>query len=134
MAAYFAALPGGLSLDFVFTRAAAIQLLDGLSPGDVHWHRMGTLIGDTVLPLAYGTATMLAILRYARGGLRIALAVMIFAGVGLDFLENALHIELLRGDLDVLGTHIFVTWAKFTLVVPPIVYGLVNWLFDWRQG
>ncbi len=131
MAVYFSALPGGVSLDFMFTQRMIFSALETFTPADVQWHIWGTIIGDSVLPLAYGTVTVLAILRYGRGRWKTALLALIMLGVAFDFLENALHMPLLRGDVSGVGVHIMATCAKFACILPPMLYGLINWA---REG
>lgn len=115
---------GGALLDFQLTGSAAREVLSAMSTGQREVHAWATLLGDTAYPAAYGAFFGGLIARFG-GAWRVWLAAPLLAGVGLDFVENAVQALALIGAVDLLDIKTLVTPAKFALVIAGIAAALI---------
>ncbi len=134
---YFAFLTPGLSLDFTLSKGHLIAVMSAYTAEDIQWHRFGTAVLDSALPVAYTLAGLFALRRYAQGTLRLVFSGMLLAGMSVDFWENAMNLQMLSGDFSQVDAHVWATRAKFVLLLPPLGWALVQWLREAsarRQG
>ncbi len=125
-AIFFAQMPTGRGLDFVFTIKGLKATLGEFSANDIARHEFGTRVLDTALPIAYGIAATLAIFRYFSGRKKRVLILLLIIAILADFTENYFNIALLNGG-DQFGVHVMLTWVKFGALTPPIAMALSAW-------
>ena len=107
---------GGTLLDAQMTAAAARETLLIMTADQKSAHFWGTVVADTVYPLAYGALFAGTAWRFA-GRFRRWAVVPAIAAVGFDFLENTLHALALSGNETLLSLKDVITPAKFTLLL-----------------
>ena len=128
---YFAQLPGGRSLDFIFTVRGLVSALDMWSEADKAYHTWGTRVLDSLLPAAYTTAALVAFARYYTGTKYWVYSALVIAAMTFDFWENSMNLDLLAGGRLMAVPHVFATWAKFLCLIP-VIPGLWLWVQDLR--
>ena len=122
---YWSVMPGGRSLDFIFTAQGLHDALSAWDANDRAYHVFGTRVLDSLFPLLYGVTIFVVCLRYATGWWRALLVSLTFAAIAADFTENQLNLALLAGD-DVFVVHLWATWIKFVCLVPPILESVAD--------
>ena len=118
------AIVGPPLLDFIFNGEAARARLAELSTYQRQVHLYGTLINDTLFPLAYsgllaGVAGRFASLRWRGWVMLPALAACV-----LDLCENAVQVLALSGTVDLLDLKTVLTPLKFGMAGVAIVLAI----------
>lgn len=124
----------GNMLDLLSSQQSALEALAKLSDQQRSIHIFGTLIADTIYPLAYGG--FLAGVAAKLSGSYSRLAVWpAFLTVAADFAENAMHVISLMGQPTVLIAKDVLTPTKFVLfqisavlVIFLCIASLVKWV------
>lgn len=126
-------LPGGRTMDFVFTQAEVKRLISEYSARDIAAHRWVTSRFDMFFPFAYGAFFYFASMRYANMPWVLMLVLWVMVGTIFDFTENAAQLSLLNGE-DSSALKTVFTRAKFVFLAIPIVFCTVNFLLDIKSG
>ena len=130
---------GGPLLDLIWTGAGAEARLAEMSAGERQAHVWGTLINDTLYPLAYGGFLAGLAGRFAGERWQGWVMLLPLATVLLDFSENTVQVLALSGAPDLLALKSILTPAKFGLLglstllaLGLALAALVRWLM--RRG
>ena len=126
---YFAQLPGGRSLDFIFTVGGLVSTLDMWAEADKAYHVWGTRVLDSLLPTAYTAAALVAFARYYTGRKYWVYSALVIAAMTFDFWENSMNLDLLAGGRLMAVPHVLATWGKFLCLIP-VLPGLWLWVQD----
>ncbi len=110
-----AAMDGPL-LDMAFTGEAARERLSGLSAEQRYLHFLGTVINDTLFPLAYGAFFAGLAGRFAPQQWRVWVMLPALLAVIADLAENTTQALALYGAADLLTLKSILTPLKFGLV------------------
>jgi hypothetical protein len=119
-------LPGGRTLDFVFTQSGTVDLFSQYSADDINIHRWLTSRVDMVFPFIYGSFFYFAAKRYANAPWVYLLVFWVAVGMIFDFTENVAQLNILAGDDDFALKTVF-TRAKFVFLAMPVVF--CSWHF-----
>lgn len=111
----------GQFLDMIMTGPAAEARLAEMNEAQRQAHFWGTLINDTLYPIAYGGFLAGLAARLAPLRERFLVVLPVLLAVILDLCENTVQMLALSGTVDLLAAKTVLTPAKFGLILVAVL-------------